>query len=33
MSYGFSKTVSLPFEKAIENVTEELKKSLQGYSG
>ena len=26
MSYGFSKTVSLPYEKAIEKVTEELKK-------
>ena len=26
MSYGFSITVSLPYEKAIEKVTEELKK-------
>lgn len=26
MSYGFSKTVSLPYEKAIDKVTEELKK-------
>ncbi|TSA23387.1 DUF302 domain-containing protein [bacterium] len=26
MSYGFSKTVSLPYEQAIEKVTEELKK-------
>lgn len=26
MSYGFSTTVSLPYEKAIEKVTEELKK-------
>jgi uncharacterized protein (DUF302 family) len=26
MSYGFSKNVSLPYEKAIEKVTEELKK-------
>ena len=26
MSYGFSKTVSVPYEQAIERVTEELKK-------
>ncbi len=26
MEYGFSKTVDMPFEKAIEKVTEELKK-------
>jgi uncharacterized protein (DUF302 family) len=26
MNYGFSKTVSLPYEQAIEKVTEELKK-------
>ncbi len=26
MKYGFSKTVSLPYERAIEKVTEELKK-------
>jgi uncharacterized protein (DUF302 family) len=26
MSYGFSRTVSLPYESAIEKVTEELKK-------
>ena len=26
MSYGFSRTVSLPYEQAIEKVTEELKK-------
>jgi uncharacterized protein (DUF302 family) len=26
MQYGFSKTVDLPYEKAIEKVTEELKK-------
>ena len=26
MNYGFSKTLSLPYEKAIEKVTEELKK-------
>jgi len=26
VKYGFSKTVSLPYEKAIEKVTEELKK-------
>jgi uncharacterized protein (DUF302 family) len=26
MNYGFSKTVDLPYEKAVEKVTEELKK-------